>query len=99
MTKLEALVDEAIVDAYGEDEQRVGFFTMMEDHLKLRFETVILGAPVTVETVEFEDDDILAVCVRRKGRQAVPILKLPLPAPPPKGSEWIAAYRHWTRGG
>jgi hypothetical protein len=29
-------------------------------------------------------------------RQAIPILDLPLPAPSPPGSEWIAAYRHWA---
>ena len=29
-------------------------------------------------------------------RLSIPILDLPLPAPPPPGSEWIAAYRHWA---
>ena len=47
--KLDALVED---DAYGDDEQRVGFFTMMEDNLKLPFETVVLGVPVSVEAVE-----------------------------------------------
>ena len=35
----------------------------------------------------------------RREKQAVPILKLPLPTPPPKGAEWIAAFRYWKRGG
>jgi hypothetical protein len=30
-------------------------------------------------------------------RQAIPILDLPLPTPPPDGAEWIEAYRHWAR--
>jgi hypothetical protein len=30
---LEALIEEAIVDAYGESEQRTGFYTMIEEHL------------------------------------------------------------------
>ena len=25
------------------------------------------------------------------------VLDLPLPEPPPKGAEWIAAYQHWAR--
>ncbi len=29
---LEALIEEAIVDAYGESEQRTGFYTMIEEH-------------------------------------------------------------------
>jgi hypothetical protein len=46
-------------------------------------------------------DEIVAVCRRAGTRQTVPLLDLPLPSPPPPpaGSEWIAAYRHWLRGG
>ena len=31
--KLEKLIEEAVVDAYGEEEQVGGFLTMMEEHL------------------------------------------------------------------
>ena len=31
--KLEALIEEAVVDAYGDEEQTVGFFTRIEEHL------------------------------------------------------------------
>ena len=41
--KLEALIEEAIVDAYGEEEQTGGFFTMIEEHLALPF-TVNISA-------------------------------------------------------
>jgi hypothetical protein len=37
------------------------------------------------------------MCARGKHRQAIPILDLPLPDPPPDGAEWIAAYRRWAR--
>ena len=39
---------------------------------------------------------IVAICVHGKHRQAIPILDLPLPDPPPQGAEWIAAYRRWA---
>jgi hypothetical protein len=42
-----------------------------------------------------DDDQIVAVCARGRWRQRVPILDLPLPAPP--GVEWIEAYRHWLK--
>lgn len=58
------------------------------------FERAVLGVSASVVAVELEDDDILAICVRGKEHQAVPILKLALPAPRPKGAEWIEAYRH-----
>lgn len=97
--RLEELVEEAIVDAYGESEQRTGFFTMLEDNLAVPFETEVLGVPVTVERIDLTDaDQIVAICRRGRSRQTVPILDLPLPTPPPAGAEWIEAYRHWARG-
>jgi hypothetical protein len=98
-SRLVALIEEATVDAYNESEQAVGFFTMMEDNLRLPFETEMLGFKVTVERVDMTGDDaIVAICKRGSKRQAVSILDLPLPAPPPEGAEWIAAYRYRRRG-
>ena len=97
--KLNALVAEAITDCYDESEQRIGPLTMTQDNLTLPFETTVLGVQVKVESVDFnKGGEIVAICVRGRDRQAVSILDLPLPSPPPKGAEWIAAYRHWAAG-
>jgi hypothetical protein len=96
--KLDALIADAIVDAYGDDEQRVGFFTMLEERLDLPFEVQILGGPATVERIDEKGDQIVAICRNGRFRQAIPILELPLPSPPPKGAEWIEAYRRFLRG-
>jgi Calcium binding len=90
------LVEEAIVDAYGEEAQLTGLYTMIKDNLALPFTTRVLGAEVTVEGVDLTECEIVAVCVRGAHRQAIPVLDLPLPVPPPPGSEWIAAYRYWA---
>ncbi len=96
--RLEQLVEEAIVDAYGESEQRIGFFTMIDANLAAPFETEVLGASVTVEGVELTyADEIVAICRRGGNRQRIPILNLPLPQPPPEGAEWIEVYRFWAR--
>ena len=97
--QLRELIDQALVDAYGESEQRGGLFTMLEEHLAVPFETQVLGVPVTVERIDLtRSDEIIARCRRGKTRQAISILDLPLPKPPPAGAEWIEAYRHWARG-
>ena len=96
--RLKALIAEATVDAYGESEQRTGFYTTLDDHLNVPFATTILGVTVIVERVDMiEDDQIVAICRRGRSRQAVPILELPLPTPRPAGAEWIDAYRLWSR--
>jgi len=97
--RLDALIEEAIVDAYTPGEQAVGFHATIEQHLALPFETVVLGATVTVKKIDVTaSGHIVAVCHRGRERQAIPILDLPLPAPPPAGWEWIEAYRRWARG-
>lgn len=97
--KLDKMIEEAIVDAYGESEQTVGFYTMLEDNLKVPFQTEMLGVEVTVERIEMTDDEqLVAVCARGKSRQRVPTLDLPLPSHPPEGAEWIDAFRRWARG-
>jgi len=96
---LDRLIAEALVDAYGEAEQRIAFYTMLKDHLAMPFTTEVLGIEVTVRRVDLTDDEqIVAVCTRGRLRQAIPILALPLPDPPPAGAEWIDAYRRWVRG-
>jgi len=98
--KLDGMIEEAIVDAYGESEQTVGFYTMLEDNLAMPFKTEMLGVEVTVERIDMSDDEqIVAVCSRGRSRQRIPILDLPLPSPPPEGAEWIVAFRRWARGG
>lgn len=92
-------MEEAVVDAYNESEQAVGFRATIEQHLALPFETVVLGVSVTVKTVDVaESGHIVAICHRGRERQAIPILELPLPDPLPSGWEWIEAYRRWAKG-
>src|SRR5229473_7611137 len=93
---LDELVEEAIVDAYGEDEQLAGFYTMIEENLTLPFTTMVLGVEVTVESIDLTAGGIAAICVRGTHQQQIVILDLPLPAPPPPGSEWITAYGRWA---
>jgi hypothetical protein len=69
--RLDALIEEAIVDAYGESEQAIGFHATIEQHLALPFEAVVLGVAVIVKKVDVAEgghivashdlEDIIAV--------------------------------------
>ena len=97
-TDLAELIEQATVDCYNEDEQQTGFLCMLEEHLTLPFETVVLGVSVVVtEVADAANGPIRAQCIRDGGRQWISLLDLPLPDPTPAGSEWIAAYRQWHR--
>lgn len=94
--ELDALIEQATVDCYNEEEQVTGLFTMLEEHLALPFETSVLGMTVTVTRVDLTDSSqIVAICRRDRMKQTIPLLDLPLPAPAPDGAQWIEAYRRW----
>jgi hypothetical protein len=96
--QLDALVEEATVDCYNEDEQVTGLYTMIEENLAVPFQTTVLGVEVTIEDIDLtEAGHIVATCRRGAFRQRIPVLDLPLPTPQPDGAQWIEAYRHWTR--
>jgi hypothetical protein len=94
--RLAAMIEEATVDAYDEEEQATGWFTMFEDHVELPFETKVLGEAVTVSSIDLRNaGQIVAICRRGRERQAIALVDLPLPSPKPAGSDWIEAYRFW----
>jgi hypothetical protein len=96
--QLDALVEEATVDCFNEDEQVTGLYTMIETNLAVPFRTTVLGVEVTVEGVDLTDrGDIVATCRNGAWRQTIPVLNLPLPTPAPPGAQWIEAFRHWAR--
>ncbi|MFD9669746.1 calcium-binding protein [Rhodococcus sp. NPDC059968] len=95
---LEALVAEATVDCYNDSECVTGFYTMLDEHLDVPFQTRVLGTDVTAMGIDLTDDEhIVVICARGRSRQRIPLLDLPLPTPQPTGAEWIEAYRHWLR--
>ena len=83
---LDKLIEDATTDAYNESEQAGGFFAMIEESLSLPFVTQVLGQAVTVAKIDLTSrDQIVAICVHGKSTQAIPILDLPMPDPPPEG--------------
>ena len=96
--RLDALIEEATVDAYGESEQATAFLTVLEENLALPFRATVLGEPVVVEKIDLRDaDELIALCRRGRKRHRVRLLDLDLSVPRPTGAEWLAAYHRWSR--
>lgn len=86
--RLDALIEEATVDAYAESEQATAFLTVLREHLALPFGATVLDEAVVVETIDLSGaDELIAICRRRGKRQKVRLLDLELPVPRPKGAE------------
>jgi len=63
--QLDTLIADVTIDAYGEPEQRIGFYTMLVDNLVVQFETTVLGLTVVVERLEISNEQLVAICRRR----------------------------------
>lgn len=96
--RLDALIGEATVDAYGDAEQATAFLSVLDEHLALPCEASVLGEVVVVEKIDLgHAGELIALCRRRGERHKVRLSELELTAPRPKGAEWVAAYRRWYR--
>jgi Calcium binding len=93
------MIHEAAVDFYGDDEQLMGFYSMLEDNIKVPFTTELPGLQVTVSGVRQQPGHIVATCVCGKHRKAIDVLDLPLPSPVPEDAEWIVDYRYGRTDG
>jgi len=96
--ELDALIDEILVDAYGDDEQLWAFRQGLEDELALPQEAFVIGEAVTVFTIDYEGNErrgLTARCRREDGTEyQVAACDLFFPRGT-MAARSIAAYRRW----
>lgn len=96
--EVDRLIEEIIVDAYGDDEQLWAFRQAFEDDVVLPAKALVVGEPVTVMTIDYDGNErrgLTARCRREKGSEQV-IAACDLVFP--EGSvaaRYLAAYRKW----
>jgi len=97
-SELDRLIDEIIVDAYGDNEQLWAFRQAFEDNVAMPAEAFVVGEPVTVMTMDYDGNErrgLTARCRReRSSEQVIAACDLIFP----EGSaaaRYMAAYRMW----
>ncbi len=98
--RLAALIDEATIDCYSEEEQHTGLLTMIEDNVECPFQAKVIGEKVVVTGYEWPKAGygLFAVCERDGRKYQVDINSLEFVRPRPEGNEWIEAYFAWREG-
>ncbi len=95
--RLDALIEEAVVDCYNEGEEFQGFVNMIEENVVCPFKAKVIGEEV--EVVELHGPDagfgIDAVCRYKDKKHRIDIRSLEWPKKKPKGYEWVEAYQQW----
>jgi hypothetical protein len=98
--RVRRLIEEALVDAYGEDVQHGAFLVMLKDRVACPFTALVVGEEVDVQAFDWAGapHEIVALC-RRKGRTyRVNAIALEWAGRRPAGAEWFDAYRAWLKG-
>jgi hypothetical protein len=94
----DGLIDEIIVDAYGDDEQLWVFRQAFEDNVGVPAEAFVVGEPVTVMTIDYDGNErrgLTARCRREDGSEQV-IAACDLIFPEGSAAaRYMAAYRTW----
>ena len=97
--RLEALLEEATVDCYGEDEQFWGVFCTLEDRLSFPLQARILDQTVTLVGLDGDRSGlrrgVMARVRKRDQEYTVALSELEILNPDPASAEWLAAYRYW----
>jgi hypothetical protein len=95
---LDGMIEEIIVDAYGDDEQLWAFRQAFEDNVDLPADAFVIGEPVSVIEVDYDSNErrgLTARCRRGDGSEyvvAVPDIVFPQAS---AGANYTAAYRRW----
>ncbi len=91
-------LEDATVDANGEDERHSGLLTAIQDELQFPFQVQALGETVTVVGMEWPENDEfgLDLVVERNGqRHRIEARSVNLLPPFPEGHLYLAAYLDW----
>lgn len=97
--RLDALIEEATIDCYNEDEQHSGLLTMIEDEVVFPFEAKVMGDVVRITGMQWPDHGygLQFTCEKHGATYEIDAGSIAWVEPLPEGFEWIEAYLSWRR--
>lgn len=99
---IDAVLEEVIVDAYGDDEQLSAFRQSFEDEATFPFPGHVVGTAVDVVDIDYDGDErrgLVAVCRRGGTSHRVSLHDVVVGAVTPRTAALLAAYRRWSGPG
>jgi len=99
---IDAVLEEVLVDAYGDDEQLWAFRQVFEDEATFPFPARVVGSPVEVVAVDYHGDErrgLVAVCRRGGELHTVSLLDVAPGEMAARTAALLSAYRRWSGAG
>ena len=98
LAALDELIEEIIVDAYGDDEQLWAFRQVIEDEVSFPCDGFVIGEPVSVVEIDYDGNErrgLTARCRRLDGSEHVVTATEVVFPRRSSGFRYIACYRKW----
>ncbi len=93
-----AALEDATVDAYGDDEQHSGFFYAIAEEIAFPFQGIVLGDEVSVVDAEMPEGDHFGIdlVIEKNGKTLrIEARSVEILPPYPEGHLYLAAYLIW----
>ena len=99
--RLRELLEEAIVDCYGEDEEFAGILCTLGERLSFPLKARVLGEVVEVVGLDDRQSDLrrgIVAQVRKAGQEySISLADLEFVDSNVESAEWLEMYRHWLK--
>ncbi len=95
---LDRLIEEIIVDAYGENEQLSAFRQAIDDEVPMPTDAFVIGEPISVIAIDYTGNErrgLTARCRREDGSEHVVAAADILFPQGSSGALYVSAYRKW----
>lgn len=95
---VQACIDLALTDAYGEDEQAVAWLACIEAVLGQHKQVRLLGINVNLIGFDLRNYDVIAVCEQGKRKARVTLDSIEFPDLAPVERLWLQAWQNFSAG-
>ncbi len=93
---VQACIDLALTDAYGEDEQAVAWLTCIEEMFSRFKQVKLLGEDVLLLGFDLNRHAVIAVCGEGKRKVRVTLDSIEFPELTPIERRWLQAYKRFS---
>jgi hypothetical protein len=95
---VQACIDLALTDAYGEDEEAVAWLTCVEEMFGRFKQVKLMGSEVKLVGFDLSDHTVVAVCRQGKHKAHVTLDSIEFPELTPVEQRWLKAWQQFSRG-
>ena len=93
---VQACIDLALTDAYGEDEQAVAWLTCIEEMFSRFKQVKLMGNDVALVGFDLSDHMVVAVCRQGKRKARVTLDSVEFPELTAVEARWLQAWKRFS---